>query len=198
MLLRMRHMDTSLVHCIPVFNRATSRRSGGFTCVSCSGPATAARMASEAAEPSGVRSANGSAHSTGLLAPNERGDAGRTAVFGCDRALRVDLPVRPHRASVVHRQSALRGDAPFPTPVPDWPITPFLIVSGAGTPLSVHFAPGLLPAFDDSRKTPTYLPSNAVVVGAGACAATGVASMQAAIIPSTIVRSSMLSSLATP
>jgi hypothetical protein len=41
------------------------------------------------------------------------------------------------------------------------------------------------------------VPSNAVVVGAGAWAATGIADMQAAIVQSTIVRSSMLSSLAT-
>jgi hypothetical protein len=47
------------------------------------------------------------------------------------------------------------------------------------------------------RDTPTKVPSNAVVVGAGACAATGVAHAKAAIIESTIVRSDMLSSLAT-
>ena len=50
---------------------------------------------------------------------------------------------------------------------------------------------------DTSADTPLYTPSNAVVVGAGACAATGVANMQAAIIQSTIVRSDMLTSLAT-
>jgi hypothetical protein len=39
---------------------------------------------------------------------------------------------------------------------------------------------------------PTYLPSNAVVVGAGACAATDVADMPAAIVKSIIARPNML------
>jgi hypothetical protein len=40
------------------------------------------------------------------------------------------------------------------------------------------------------------VPSNAVVVGPGACAATGIARAKAAIVQSAIVRSSTLSSLA--
>jgi hypothetical protein len=52
------------------------------------------------------------------LAPYIGDDAGGTAILSCDRALRVDLPVRPHRGSVVHCHSALRGDAPLPTPGP--------------------------------------------------------------------------------
>jgi hypothetical protein len=74
--------------------------------------------------------------------------------------------------------------------------TPFVIVSVSGTPRGRHLAPGVLPAFDDSRETPTYLPSNAVV-GAGACAATGVAKADAGIAKSIIARPNMFPSSVT-
>jgi hypothetical protein len=73
-------------------------------------------------------------------------------------------------------------------------MAPFLIVNGAGTPLGRHLAPGLLPAFDDSREMPAYLPSNAVV---GVCPVAGIAKAHAEIIKSILARPNMLLSFST-
>jgi hypothetical protein len=56
-------------------------------------------------------------------------------------------------------------------------MTPFLIVSGTGTPIRGHRRPCL--TVDTSADTPAYVPSKAVVGGAGVCAATGVANVKA-------------------
>jgi hypothetical protein len=72
-----------------------------------------------------------------------------------------------------------------------------VIVSGPGTPLCGQLlARRALGFFDTSLDTPAYLPSNAVV-GAGACAATGIAKAQAMIVKSALARPNIFPSAVT-
>ena len=55
--------------------------------------------------------------SLGLLSPYKCDDTGGAVIFAFYGALRVDLPVYPHRASITNYQAALRIDRSCP-PVP--------------------------------------------------------------------------------
>src|SRR4029077_5120883 len=111
-----------------------------------------------------------------------------------DSAAGIDLTLNFSAVWRMQHQCALRSYRPFGSAPPAVRATPLTIFNGSVGPLGGHCRVECDVIVLSKVRSPVYVPSNAVVVGAGACAATGIAEAHATIVKSVLVRPDMLPS----